>query len=92
MHLHSIGFWKSWWRTQSIQRKRAWEQMGVTLLGLLPWQHTLRVIEGRTHLLGYHLFDTAAQSQDIKLTVDAFQASLEWVCRPILSSSGILYA
>ncbi|XP_055358665.1 transmembrane channel-like protein 7 isoform X2 [Betta splendens] len=47
MHLQDAGFWKTWWTTQSIKRRRAWEQMSETLSGLLPWQHTLHVIEGR---------------------------------------------
>ncbi|XP_026214982.1 transmembrane channel-like protein 7 [Anabas testudineus] len=47
MQLSNIGFWESWWKNQSIKRKRAWAQMGEALSGLLPWQHTLHVIEGK---------------------------------------------
>ncbi|CAN9509917.1 unnamed protein product [Ophioblennius macclurei] len=43
----SIGFWKSWRQSQSINWKRHWEQMGSLLAGLLPWRHTLHRIEGR---------------------------------------------
>uniref|UniRef100_A0A3Q1J2W3 Transmembrane channel-like protein n=1 Tax=Anabas testudineus TaxID=64144 RepID=A0A3Q1J2W3_ANATE len=47
MQLSNIGFWESWWKNQSIKRKRAWAKMGEALSGLLPWQHTLHVIEGK---------------------------------------------
>ncbi|KAM9362620.1 transmembrane channel-like protein 7 [Symphorus nematophorus] len=47
MQISNIGFWESWRRSQSINRKRVWEQLGGTLSGLLPWQHTLHAIEGR---------------------------------------------
>ncbi|XP_071359837.1 transmembrane channel-like protein 7 isoform X2 [Trachinotus anak] len=47
MEIRNIGFWESWRRSQSINRKRVWEQIGGTLKGLLPWQHTLHTIEGR---------------------------------------------
>ncbi|XP_041642293.1 transmembrane channel-like protein 7 [Cheilinus undulatus] len=47
MQRSSIGFWESWRRSQSINRKRVWAQMGGTLSSLLPWQQTLRAIEGR---------------------------------------------
>ncbi|XP_029295123.1 transmembrane channel-like protein 7 isoform X2 [Cottoperca gobio] len=47
MQISNIGFWESWRRSQSINRKRVWAQMGGTLSGLLPWQHTLHAIEGR---------------------------------------------
>ncbi|XP_034095091.1 transmembrane channel-like protein 7 isoform X2 [Gymnodraco acuticeps] len=38
---------ESWRRSQSINRKRVWAQIGGALSGLLPWQHTLHAIEGR---------------------------------------------
>ncbi|XP_037328859.2 transmembrane channel-like protein 7 isoform X1 [Pungitius pungitius] len=47
MQISNIGFWESWRRSQSINRKRVWDQMGGALSGLLPWQHTLHAIEGR---------------------------------------------
>nr|XP_040041737.1 transmembrane channel-like protein 7 [Gasterosteus aculeatus aculeatus] len=47
MQISNIGFWESWRRSQSINRKRVWGQMGGALSGLLPWQHTLHAIEGR---------------------------------------------
>ncbi|XP_022611181.1 transmembrane channel-like protein 7 isoform X1 [Seriola dumerili] len=47
MQIRNIGFWESWRRGQSINRKRVWAQMGGTLSSLLPWQHTLHTIEGR---------------------------------------------
>ncbi|KAA8595165.1 hypothetical protein FQN60_012300 [Etheostoma spectabile] len=47
MQVSNIGFWESWRRSQSINWKRSWEQMGGTLSGLLPWQGTLHVIAGR---------------------------------------------
>lgn len=50
MQISNIGFWESWRRSQSINRKRVWGQMGGALSGLLPWQHTLHAIEGKTCL------------------------------------------
>ncbi|KAM6940987.1 transmembrane channel-like protein 7 [Lycodopsis pacificus] len=47
MQISNIGFWESWRRSQSINRKRVWAQMGGALSDLLPWQHTLHTIEGR---------------------------------------------
>uniref|UniRef100_UPI0037E80C96 transmembrane channel-like protein 7 isoform X2 n=1 Tax=Semicossyphus pulcher TaxID=241346 RepID=UPI0037E80C96 len=47
MQISNIGFWESWRRSQSINRKRVWAQMGGALSALLPWQHTLHAIEGR---------------------------------------------
>ncbi|XP_070836124.1 transmembrane channel-like protein 7 [Chaetodon trifascialis] len=47
MQISNIGFWESWKRSQSINRKRVWVQMGGALSGLLPWRHTLHAIEGR---------------------------------------------
>ncbi|XP_051239757.1 transmembrane channel-like protein 7 [Dicentrarchus labrax] len=47
MQISNIGFWESWRRSQSINRKRFWAQMRGALLGLLPWQRTLHAIEGR---------------------------------------------
>ncbi|XP_041839863.1 transmembrane channel-like protein 7 isoform X1 [Melanotaenia boesemani] len=47
MQISNIGFWESWRRSQSINRKRAWAQMGQILSSLLPWQHMLHKIEGR---------------------------------------------
>ncbi|XP_060948132.1 transmembrane channel-like protein 7 [Limanda limanda] len=47
MQISNIGFWESWRRSQSINRKKVWEQMGGALSGLLPWQRTLHSIEGR---------------------------------------------
>ncbi|XP_029359535.1 transmembrane channel-like protein 7 [Echeneis naucrates] len=47
MEIRNIGFWESWRRSQSINRKRVLEQMGGALAGMLPWRHTLHTIEGR---------------------------------------------
>ncbi|GAA6220228.1 transmembrane channel-like protein 7 [Lates japonicus] len=47
IEISNVGFWESWRRSQSINRKRVWAQMGEVLSGLLPWQHTLHTIEGR---------------------------------------------
>ncbi|XP_041789326.1 transmembrane channel-like protein 7 [Chelmon rostratus] len=47
MEISSIGFWESWRRSQSINRKRVWAQMGGAFSGLLLWRHTLHAIEGR---------------------------------------------
>ncbi|KAF3687321.1 Transmembrane channel-like protein 7 [Channa argus] len=47
MRLSNIGFWESWLRSQSISRKRVWQQMGEALSGLLLWKRTLHIIEGR---------------------------------------------
>lgn len=47
MQKTTIGFWASWRRSQSINRRRAWEQIGQAVRGLVPWQHTLHIIEGR---------------------------------------------
>lgn len=47
MQISSIGFWESWRRSQSINRKRVWAQMRGFLSGLLPWQQKLRAIEGK---------------------------------------------
>ncbi|XP_054460456.1 transmembrane channel-like protein 7 [Anoplopoma fimbria] len=47
MQISNIGFWESWRRSQSINTKRVWVQMGGVLSSLLPWHHTLHTIEGR---------------------------------------------
>lgn len=47
MQISNIGFWESWKRSQSINRRRVWAQLGGALSGLLLWQHTLRAIEGK---------------------------------------------
>uniref|UniRef100_A0A3P8T962 Transmembrane channel-like protein n=1 Tax=Amphiprion percula TaxID=161767 RepID=A0A3P8T962_AMPPE len=47
MHISNIGFWESWRRSQIISRRRVWAQMGEALSSLLPWRHTLHIIEGR---------------------------------------------
>ncbi|KAM4584062.1 transmembrane channel-like protein 7 isoform 2-T2 [Odontesthes bonariensis] len=47
MQISNIGFWESWSRSQSINRKRVGTHAGEALSGLLPWQHTLHKIEGR---------------------------------------------
>ncbi|XP_051801488.1 transmembrane channel-like protein 7 isoform X3 [Acanthochromis polyacanthus] len=47
MQISNIGFWESWRRSQIISRRRVWAQMGEALSGLLPWRHTLHIIEGR---------------------------------------------
>lgn len=49
MQISNIGYWESWRRSQSINRKRVWAHMGGAIKGLLPWQHTLHAIEGRKH-------------------------------------------
>lgn len=50
MQISNIGFWESWRRSESINMKRVWSQMGGALSGLLPWQHTLHAIEGKKDL------------------------------------------
>uniref|UniRef100_A0A3Q1ET00 Transmembrane channel-like protein n=1 Tax=Acanthochromis polyacanthus TaxID=80966 RepID=A0A3Q1ET00_9TELE len=45
MQISNIGFWESWRRSQIISRRRVWAQMGEALSGLLPWRHTLHIIE-----------------------------------------------
>ena len=50
MQISNIGFWDSWRRSQSINRKRVMAQMGGALKGLLPWQQTLRTINGENGL------------------------------------------
>ncbi|XP_074485032.1 transmembrane channel-like protein 7 isoform X2 [Sebastes fasciatus] len=47
MQIGNIVFWESWRRSQSINRKRVWAQVGGALSCLLPWQRTLHAIEGR---------------------------------------------
>ncbi|XP_023146173.1 transmembrane channel-like protein 7 [Amphiprion ocellaris] len=47
MQISNIGFWESWRRSQIISRRRVWAQMGEALSSLLPWRHTLHIIEGR---------------------------------------------
>ncbi|CAJ1053728.1 transmembrane channel-like protein 7 [Xyrichtys novacula] len=47
MQRNNIGFWESWRRSQSINAKRIWAQMGGALSSLLPWRRTLHAIEGR---------------------------------------------
>lgn len=47
MQKTTIGFWESWRRSQSLKRRRAREQLGQAVRGLVPWQRTLHVIEGR---------------------------------------------
>jgi len=59
MQISNIGFWESWRRSQNINRKRVWEQMGEALSGLLPWRHTLHTIEGTDNDKDYKaLFST----------------------------------
>lgn len=50
MQISNIGFWDSWRRSQSIYMKRVMAQMGGALKGLLPWQQTLRTINGKRGL------------------------------------------
>ncbi|KAF7656021.1 hypothetical protein LDENG_00047370 [Lucifuga dentata] len=47
LQLRNIGYWESWRRSQSISRKRVWEQLGEAVSGLLSWRHTLHTIEGK---------------------------------------------
>ncbi|XP_026159193.1 transmembrane channel-like protein 7 [Mastacembelus armatus] len=47
LQTRDIGFWESWRQSQSINRRRAWEQVTEALSGLLPWQQTLHTIAGR---------------------------------------------
>ncbi|XP_071771429.2 transmembrane channel-like protein 7 [Centroberyx gerrardi] len=47
LQIRNIGFWESWKRSQSINRKRVWSQVGEAMSGLLPWQHVLHTIGGR---------------------------------------------
>ncbi|XP_034043417.1 transmembrane channel-like protein 7 isoform X2 [Thalassophryne amazonica] len=47
MQIKKFGFWESWRQSESIHRKRLWEQMRVFLSDLLLWQRTLHSIEGR---------------------------------------------
>ncbi|XP_007570216.1 transmembrane channel-like protein 7 [Poecilia latipinna] len=47
MQISNIGFWESWRRSQSINRKRVWAHMREAGASLLPWKHTLHKIQGR---------------------------------------------
>ncbi|XP_057698420.1 transmembrane channel-like protein 7 isoform X2 [Corythoichthys intestinalis] len=47
MRTSNIGFWESWRRSQSISTRRVRSKLGGAISELLPWQHTLHVIEGR---------------------------------------------
>nr|XP_015825547.2 transmembrane channel-like protein 7 [Nothobranchius furzeri] len=47
MQISNIGFWESWRRSQSINGKRVWNQMGEVVASLLPWRHTLHKLQGR---------------------------------------------
>uniref|UniRef100_A0A667WIX5 Transmembrane channel-like protein n=1 Tax=Myripristis murdjan TaxID=586833 RepID=A0A667WIX5_9TELE len=47
LEIRSVGFWESWRRSQSINRKRVWAGVRGALSSLLPWQHVLHSIEGR---------------------------------------------
>ncbi|XP_061684872.1 transmembrane channel-like protein 7 isoform X2 [Syngnathoides biaculeatus] len=47
MQTSNIGFLESWRQSQSTKTKRLWCKLGGAISGLLPWQHTLHVIEGR---------------------------------------------
>ncbi|XP_061536446.1 transmembrane channel-like protein 8 isoform X3 [Phycodurus eques] len=47
MQTSNIGFLESWRQSQSTNTKRVWSKLGGAISGLLPWQHTLHVIEGR---------------------------------------------
>ncbi|XP_043970213.1 transmembrane channel-like protein 7 isoform X1 [Gambusia affinis] len=47
MQISNIGFWESWRRSQSINRKRVWAHMREAGASLLPWKQTLHKIQGR---------------------------------------------
>ncbi|KAM4750292.1 transmembrane channel-like protein 7 [Anableps anableps] len=47
MQISNIGFWESWRRTQSINRKRIWVHMRGAGSSLLPWKQTLHKIQAR---------------------------------------------
>ncbi|XP_054897485.1 transmembrane channel-like protein 7 [Poeciliopsis prolifica] len=47
MQISDIGFWESWRRSQSINRKRIWAHMREAGASFLPWKHTLHIIQGR---------------------------------------------
>ncbi|XP_013869456.1 transmembrane channel-like protein 7 isoform X2 [Austrofundulus limnaeus] len=47
MQVSNIGFWESWIRSQSIYRKRVWDQMREAVSSLLPGQHMLHKIQGK---------------------------------------------
>ncbi|XP_031609232.1 transmembrane channel-like protein 7 [Oreochromis aureus] len=47
LEVNDINFWESWRKSQSTNRKRVREQIKEALSGLVPWQHTLRTIEGK---------------------------------------------
>jgi len=91
MQISNIGFWESWSRSQSINRKRVGTHVGEALSSLLLWQHTLHKIEGKTrpevHLLYIYLFICIvlgikqyclALLLELLTFSDLFQAGLEW--------------
>ncbi|XP_027872947.1 transmembrane channel-like protein 7 [Xiphophorus couchianus] len=47
IQISNIGFWESWRRSQSINRKRVWAHMREAGASLLPWKQTLHKIQGR---------------------------------------------
>uniref|UniRef100_A0A3Q3DHC2 Transmembrane channel-like protein n=1 Tax=Hippocampus comes TaxID=109280 RepID=A0A3Q3DHC2_HIPCM len=47
MQKSNIGFWESWRRSQTTKTKRVWSKLRGVVSRLLPWQHTLHIIEGR---------------------------------------------
>ncbi|XP_076001695.1 transmembrane channel-like protein 7 [Genypterus blacodes] len=47
LEIRTIGNWESWKRSQSISRRRVWDNLRGALSSLLPWRHTLHKIEGR---------------------------------------------
>lgn len=48
MQISNIGFWESWRQSQSSSRKKVWGQIRRALTNLLPWQHTLHSIKGKS--------------------------------------------
>lgn len=97
MQISNIGFWESWRRSQSINRKRVWEQMGVALSGLLPWRDTLHAIEGKKGLkcniamTWWFYPNTCCCTMKISTLTDLFQAGLELGWRLTLFSSDIWF-
>ncbi|XP_037546161.1 transmembrane channel-like protein 7 [Nematolebias whitei] len=47
MQISNIGFWESWIRSQSTNRKRVRVQMREAVSSLLLWRHTLHQIQGK---------------------------------------------
>ena len=81
MQISNIGFWESWRRSQSINRKKVWVQMGGALSGLLPWQQTLRSIEGEEGLWSMGLYRHPTVASVLSYRNQIISPSLWCYCR-----------